>query len=346
MKILSLENLNGWSPVNISSIPFEVSEFCPACNEFLRTIAYVRSSIRDVRIGCCDTCGYMGYIDRPTAQWFSEFYSTRWDQKGQQKDSGITRENFTKFRPNIISTLLRLIKGPGRFLDIGSGFGYNLLDAEKLGREAVGVEGSEHRAEACEKLGFKVYRGKFEELEIKERFEVISHHHVLEHVRDPNLFIKKCSDIQQPGDFMLASMPNNMGEPTMGVFMYLPHIHSFTVASVQKLFGRFGYEIRDFSATTKASLNIIAVKKEKPVGTIKIRGFSKEAINKVMNGLDMQRRWFNPKRRLIWSLANDDAKQLPLRKKAKGFIEPRSLIMRQGKPELPLMIESEVLFVK
>ena len=351
MRFISYENLNGWKPIEMSMM-MEAKIMCPVCDIPLLVIAVLKGKLARVRVGVCDMCGYMGYIDQPKAEWFAKFYKDQWDEKGKkeaEETAELLRTNFEAFRPNHLSQLLRRIQGKGTFLEVGSGFGYNLLDAQKLGFEVSGVESSEHRAKVCEDSGFKIYRGVFEDLDIKGRFNIIGVHHVLEHVKDLNKFIKKCSELQEPEDFILIAVPNNLGEPTMGVLTFLPHLHSFTVCAISRLLAKYGYEASDFTLTNERYLNVIAIRRKDKVGQIPIGGFSGDKVRKIIKGLDMQKRILNPKRRLVWSKLKDDAKQLPLKKFPQGFIDPRSFIIKQGKVKFPLIIEYgdyPIMFVK
>lgn len=346
MKILKLEQLSNWKPI-IMTMPLTQYQLCPACLQNLLIIAVVGR----VRVGGCDTCGYMGYIDRPTAEWFKEFYHEKWDRVGQEEKESTLRylqeAPITRTVTPLEMLLLRTKARKDRpILDIGCGFGRFLKFAKSMGcKDLYGVEKSNHRADVAEKLGFTIYRGGFEDVDFGgKKFGVIAHHHVLEHVENPDKFIEKCASMQEEGDYMILGMPNNLGEPTMGVLMFLPHIHSFAITTIRRLLGRHNYEIADFTLTNKNSLNVVAIKRNKKVGIIGTRGFMDDGINKLIKGLDYKHHWF--KRRLIWSKGQDNAKSLPTWKTPKGFKDPRSFIVQQGKLEIPIEIESPYLFIK
>lgn len=344
MKILKNENLNGWHIIEMT-MPLEKQLSCPACNVPLFIIGILKGK-QTIRIGGCDMCGYMGYIDRPSPEWFTEFYSSKWDMVGQKErkeienDFDLLQKESPKIFPKTISNIM--LKAAGDInkplLEIGSGFGHALHFAKARGyKEIYGVEASTHRADMTEKYGFSTYRGKFEEIDFKgKKFGTILHHHVLEHVRDVNLFIQKCAAIQETGDKMLIGIPNNLGEPSMGIFMYLPHIHSFAITSIIRLVGKFNYEALDFSLTDKNYLNVVAIKRDHPMGTIPIKGHMNQGITKLLRGFDMKKRFINTRQRLVWSKHQDDGKQFPLWKTPAGFTNQRSLIIRQGKIEVPI----------
>ena len=343
MKVLRHETLNGWTPISIPDVPVK-SKLCPACDTPLYPLVVISNK---VRLGCCDRCGYMGYIDRPSKQWFEEFYKARWDQKGQGEFNPVP---ITRPSSPMDLQLMRLSgKKDKPLLDIGCGFGYTLSFAKHLGyKEVYGIEKSGHRAEDAAKYGFQIFNSGFEEWDPGgKKFATILHHHVLEHVEDPNAFIAKCASLQEPGDMMLLSMPNNLGEPTVGVLLYLPHVHSFSVMAVKKLLGKHNYEAVDFINTDDKTLNVMALKRAAPVVEIGMGGFLGIGAEKIIKGLDLKNRWYPVRRRLTWSLHRDDAKQSPLWRTPRGFKSPRSLIVKNDRRiKFPLAINSPWMFVK
>lgn len=87
---------------------------------------------------------------------------------------------------------IREIKPQGKFLDIGCATGVFLDMAKKDGYDVVGVDVSAFACEyAQEHFGIPTFCGKIEDLPLKEKsFDVITMWDVLEHVPDPNAFLK------------------------------------------------------------------------------------------------------------------------------------------------------------
>lgn len=360
MRILEMPQLAGWRPLEMN-MDVEVQPFCPAClqpteerGKFKRVPLLNIAIIGSIRVGVCDSCGYMGYIDRPKKEWFDAFYQTEWDQQGQKESEEM--KIYFKSKPNEVrmSGLIQMLnrikdKKDLPILDIGCGFGSDLRAAQFFGyKDIVGIESSKHRAEVVqEALKFPVITGNFEDVELPhKRYGIIMHHHVLEHVHDPEGFIEKASKLQEPGDLMLLSMPNNVGEPTVGVLMFLPHLHSFTQMSLITLLGRFGYEAYDFLQTSRKDLNIIAIKRDKPQGVLTTGGFGRQGVEKILKGLDLKKGFPSLTKRLVWSVHEDNAKQLYPWQSAKKIKDQRMFYVKQGVPQIPVRIEVDYLFVK
>lgn len=353
MKILKFQELNGWKSIEMT-MPLSLQLLCPCCSFGDRKIPLlvivVLKGKQIIRIGGCDWCGYMGYIDRPTKEWFKSFYESNWDAQGRSEQSFKIEQLKALPTVNLADPILvnAIAKVPNvdrsrPALVIGAGFGGELKQFQSIGfKEVVGTESSVHRAEVAKQaFGFDLMLGNFEELDFSGQgpYSVISHHHVLEHVYDPAEFIKKCASLQKVGDHMLLAMPNNLGEPVMGILNFLPHLHSFTVVGLGRLLGNYDYEAIDFTMTNARNLNVVAVKRDsKRSVSIPVSGRMQYGIQKIIKGLDMKKRWIDTPKRIVWSKMEDAAKQYNLWERPK-IRDSRSFVIRQGKIAFPLEVE-------
>jgi hypothetical protein len=123
--------------------------------------------------------------------------------------------------------------------------------------------------------------------------------HVLEHTYAPHEVFAAAASLQEPGAYLIVSVPNQEGEPSMGVLLFLPHLHSFTLTSLARLAARHGYEVADAKATTAKNLNVVfrRVEDAQPVAPAE-QAFA-AAVDKIVTGLDLDRRHVG-RRRLWW----------------------------------------------
>ena len=96
-------------------------------------------------------------------------------------------------------------------LDVGCGNGWLLqviksLDPERI--ETFGIEISEPVCEAARKLGHTIYCGRFEDIDLDRSFDVINLTHVIEHVSDPRLVVRKAYEAIKPGGLLVLETPN------------------------------------------------------------------------------------------------------------------------------------------
>lgn len=96
-----------------------------------------------------------------------------------------------------------------RYLDVGTGFGFSIHMAQQLGWEAIGVEPSAMGKAGSEMLGVKLVFSYLEKSNLPEQsFDIISFSEVIEHVQDPDVFIKTMAKYLAPGGFLLLTTPN------------------------------------------------------------------------------------------------------------------------------------------
>ena len=307
-KILKFLELCDWKVLKVDgSIPFEENLLCPCGEENLRTLCTLvgNEGKQKIRIGCCPSCGYIGYINRPSGEWISRFYAEMWDKRGEKgqreeevKEEGRLILSKDKRRMRNLEKLMQRfeISRQRPVLEIGSGYGGTLKLLEALGFEnLVGTEASLHRAEAGSNgHNLQVLAGAFEdehvqsELRTKAPFGLIFSHHVLEHTLHPDKVIEAASRLQEPEDFLLLSLPNAAGEPTLSSVLYFPHLHSFTKYSLETLLQNHHYEVVDDSFTKPRELSILAKKTSRlPKRTPHSGDGFAEGRNKLIQGLDL-----------------------------------------------------------
>jgi SAM-dependent methyltransferase len=253
--------------------------------------------------------------------------------------------------------------------EIGCGYGTSLQQLAASGfSRLVGIEASRHRANVTASAGFDVLTTPFEAPEtqtaLRSRgpFGLIFTFHALEHTYHPDRVFAAASELQEPGGHFIVSVPNQEGEPSMGVLMFLPHLHSFTPASLARLAARFGYEVADASANTAKTLNMVFRRLADPsrVPAPRLRSEQADdrpyerAVDKLVSGLDLEARHVG-RRRLWWSRRGDIAGQVWVGPPASlgsrnwnRFIErggvhhPRSMLvssLRDGRSPTPLEIQ-------
>lgn len=295
-------------------VPLTTQGHCPADGVTLKTVCtFVGDGGRmRIRYGCCPSCGYMGYIDRPQKNWVHSFYETTWKATEQRETDdlpyklheGIERKDMT------MTPLLKRIdidrKRP--ILEIGAGFGYRLGNLKKLGfNNLVGIENSLYRAKEIERIGARVISLPFEhpdslkELRAHAPFSLIFSFHVFEHVYDVAEIMRLSADMQKPGDYMVIAVPNAANEPSMQSLMFLPHLQTYSKDSLERLFNINNYRLVDDSLTNNNEFVMIGRKENAPIQyEIKQRDYVQEATEKFKRGLALNRNYTAPERRFWW----------------------------------------------
>jgi SAM-dependent methyltransferase len=145
----------------------------------------------------------------------------------------------------------KYLPAKNRILDIGCDVGYLLEIAKGDGfKELYGIELVEAAAAAAEKnIGAIVNREFYEEVEFPEKyFDLITLVHVVDHLVDPMITLKRAFLQLREGGVVLAVVHNVrtvmsflLGERYPPFNMY--HHYFFSRKTLQKLFEKAGYEV-------------------------------------------------------------------------------------------------------
>jgi 2-polyprenyl-3-methyl-5-hydroxy-6-metoxy-1,4-benzoquinol methylase len=274
-------------------------------------------------VGCCPECGHISYVDRPTQDWIYRYYLETWDEDRSSGEAmAAAAGKAANAADGASHAPVRLAQGlpidrSRPVCEIGCGYGTSLRQLAAAGfSRLVGIEASRHRAAVVEAAGFDVLTTPFEARETREAlrargpFGLIFTFHALEHTYQPDAVFAAAAELQEPGGHLIVSVPNQEGEPSMGVLMFLPHLHSFTPASLARLAARSGYEVVDASANTAKTLNMAFRREGSPAATVSGPcGVVERAMEKFISGLQLDRRHIG-RRRLWWSRRGDIAGQV------------------------------------
>lgn len=119
------------------------------------------------------------------------------------------RKNFSSYS----SSLLDFVGSATRsrsLLDVGCGFGWLVLEAKKRGfSQVVGIDQSKPFVEmGKKKLKLDLRVTSLEKFKTREKFEVITLNHVMEHISDPKEFLAKTKDLLTKGGLLVVASPN------------------------------------------------------------------------------------------------------------------------------------------
>lgn len=307
------------------SIPLEQQTNCPACQSTLEPIVgLVGNSNLTIRVGQCLRCGYVGYIERPSKDWMMRFYARTWDAhiaKGIEEvrnQPPLLQERKTS-RIKSVGLIHQLnVDRRKTVCEIGCGYGSVLkyFKDEGFGR-VIGIENSDHRAKVVqEAYGIPVLSGNFESDQVQKQLQAYApiglffSHHVLEHTYNPFEILQRISALQDEGDHLILALPNVKGEHAGYLVFYLPHLHSFTKESLERLLNRVGYELVMDNSPDDGNIVIAARKVANPKSKLLLRSdYRAVTLAKIRKGLGLDQLTGNGLFQYHWLLGKefDDA---------------------------------------
>ena len=245
---------------------------CPICgcknNKFLglpKLTDKVKKLLnKDYRLYKCTACAY--YFTIPNIQ-LSE---NEWNQLYSDDYFGVMTKWWAdkrrRERNYILNKLITFSKNKfEKFLEIGVGEGYILIEAMKRGWHPTGIDVYDNRIPEAksEKTTFLV--GDFLKTNIpKESYDCIYLDSVLEHVPDPQAYIRKLYKILKSNGLIYLSIPNEdalifefkntiykiLGKKENSLsyqpFLHPYHINGFTKKSLFKIMESNGFKVLNY----------------------------------------------------------------------------------------------------
>lgn len=155
----------------------------------------------------CGHCGYIFHNPRPTQEKIAAFYSQQGKYDSWLRNTA-ARDALWKRR---LKMMLRH-QSAGNLLDVGTGIGQFLHHAQPHFTEVAGTEISASAARiAHERYGLEIEQGQIEELTLPDSsFDNLTLFHVLEHVHDPVMLMRRCHQLLRPGGIAVIAVPNDV----------------------------------------------------------------------------------------------------------------------------------------
>jgi len=221
---------------------------CPVCfssknkNHVLNVSAYSG----ELHLFCCDDCGTRFYFPshgiRNYEKATENIAAVRHYVEVGASIEIMNRWIFKAIQPDI----------PGKFLDVGCGFGFCLdLVRHNSKWEVVGADPSNYAKLGGEWLNLQIYNSYFQDtLELKEKkFNCIFSSEVIEHVPDPYSFMRLLGEHIEPSGQIVITTPNAdlISEKTdtaelQAILNPNEHIILFSKKSIQILLKKTGYK--------------------------------------------------------------------------------------------------------
>lgn len=187
-----------WSPEGRDLRPVD----CNLCGSGDARPLAVENGLSVVR---CRRCGLVYVTPQPSAAELAGFYAGYYPEESEESWRRIMAAHFTRDAERLEARL----GGPGRALDVGTGFGHFPALLRERGWEVEAVESSPVAVKRLRERGIPVHEGQMPGLALPEaRFDAIAFQSVLEHVSDPTGVLAGAHRALRPGGILLVRVPN------------------------------------------------------------------------------------------------------------------------------------------
>lgn len=231
-------------------------------------------------ISRCQNCSLI-YVNRipqiEEGKVIGEYY------EGTEREIELSRIRYQKVSEFLTAHLNQLHQQKGNLLDVGCGYGFFLLEAQKKGWKVFGTELSHIAVNYNrEKQNLpNVFFSDLSDIDFPvEKFEAINLTNVLEHVPSPTQILENCHNRLETGGILLIRVPNMdfynlkerfnsilkfVGLAKGGELNYLAtrppyHLIGYTSRTIRKYFSKVGLEtieVKPSKLSSMAEENII-----------------------------------------------------------------------------------------
>ncbi len=147
-----------------------------------------------------------------------------------------------------------LLSANADVLEIGPGGGSFLAWLRDNRFRATAAEHSPVIAQRLRDQGFDVIGGEFEHAALEKQFDALFSFHIIEHVVNPDLHLRRAYELTRPGGVFVVATPNSASlqqrlAPPLSVNFDAAHLRVFSAGSIKRLSRNAGWIVeRVFTA--------------------------------------------------------------------------------------------------
>lgn len=226
-----------------------INRICPICGRKKFETLFIKEGF--VHVKC--SCGFI--FVTPTADdkyrdvFFRDIY-TSWAEVLLTSEEVMVDTKKFRYGLDFIEKNIGILKNKDLIVDIGAGSGLFLKIARDNGWKVSGVEFNKKSIESINKLGIEVFNKPLEEgIYPRNYVDVVTIWEVLEHINNPNEFIKEISNILKPGGYLFVCVPNigalitRILHEKSGTFGGFTHVNFFSIDTLSKLLNKHKFEV-------------------------------------------------------------------------------------------------------
>ncbi|MBA2340454.1 MAG: methyltransferase domain-containing protein [Pyrinomonadaceae bacterium] len=247
---------------------------CNLCGSMeVEEISRVDRDKNYLRTVICKRCGLAWSDPRPDAEEVKKFYSKDYRilYKGAYSPKLKHVYRAGKVAAARYAFLNDVIKPDDAVLDIGSGGGEFVYLMRKLGFDGKGIEPNEgYGLYAKMQLELPIEVGFAQQLDLqRDSYNVITLHHVMEHLDDPSLILERIRDALRDDGILVVEVPNIEGTcfaPTHR--FHVAHLYSFNQQTLEAMGRKAGFKVHKTIISSDGGVITTMFRKTERSGTV------------------------------------------------------------------------------
>ena len=235
-------------------------ETCPLCNA---TAIHKEMAVKDhsitketFEVWRCDGCDFLFTQDPPTPENAGHYYKGEEYISHSDNQKGVVNKLYHRARDFMLGQKEQLVSKFARgkrVLDYGTGTGYFTDYLQRKGYAVKGVEiDDEARAYGAKKFGITVHPPAYLFSGIApDSFDVVTMWHVLEHLYDPQDYLKKFHDILTDEGVLIIAVPNHKSRDAAvygadwAAYDVPRHLWHFGPNTLRRMVGDAGFRVTE-----------------------------------------------------------------------------------------------------
>ena len=191
----------------------------------------------------CTNCGMVSTNPYLNNEGVSEFYADYFTKRIGEEEKNLFEQRKSQYIYDL--DYIQTFISSGSILDIGSSGGHFLsyFDGKNWKRRGVDLT-PDSASFANDNFGIEVTIGNIEDLDFKEKFDLVSMRGVLEHFEDPWIILKKLPELlRKNGLFYISATPAgdsfafDIYREKWRLFTPLEHVHFFSCEILSNMLG-------------------------------------------------------------------------------------------------------------
>lgn len=210
-------------------------------------------AVRTVVYWACHQCGTVSQQPIPSDTVLAKYYAHNMTPQESVANYHDYKAQVYQARIEFLTCTLGPALSSGETLEVGSANGLFLQAlSDATGLRPMGIEPSLKASQLASQAGIPTLQGTLQSVDIsvlRDRFKLVVSMHTLEHVTDPQAFVKQLAECVAPGGYLYLELPDNgiiPGEQPIawGDQISPVHIAHYTAEGLLQLVHAAGLTIR------------------------------------------------------------------------------------------------------